>query len=78
MDLAVILSTSRVVLPAIPQREEDLGVWTNRPLGRLRDMDIREGQPRGDARSGAHGTDGVVGFYGMAGRGIRTEGKFCD
>jgi hypothetical protein len=61
-----------------PSKRRGLGVWTRIPPCRLRDRDIRGCQHRGGARGGAHGTDGVVGFYGVAGRGIRAEGSFCD
>jgi hypothetical protein len=44
----------------------------------LHNRDTRGGQHRGGARGGAHGTDGVVGFYGVAGRGSRAEGSLCD
>jgi hypothetical protein len=76
MDLPVIRFNSGVVLPAIPQSEEDLD---------FRREDLHAGFATGiyeevsteEVREvvGVHGADGVVGFHCVAGRGSRAEGS---
>jgi hypothetical protein len=79
MDLPVIRFNSGVLLPAIPQSEEDLD---------FRREDLHAGFATGvyeevsteEVREvvGVHGADVVVGFHSVAGRGSRAEGSFRD